>query len=258
MRVSRLYLLLMLACSSPSPIEDAGFSADAESDAGADDAGAPADASPPADTGSADAGEDGFGLIMGACGALDEALTSTSASVFGNSIDFGDDPYDSADESRLSEGGREILRDGNAGGSSLFSELFSYEVLHRCEGAVLLKTETEVEYVDPMGKLTDLLVSIDGHKIGVSVTRAVTFPRDAPYSEADALPLLESKLEDILASSANVAPEDRWVKQILHVIAYGEVHAEAMVNAHAMVDESIRADTILVVTRSDGDDEFIY
>ena len=250
----RVALFLLVACSSSPPIEDAGSPPDAraESEAGEEDA------SPAAEAGPADAGESGFGLIMGACGVLDEALTSSSASAFSNSIDFGDDPYDSADEARLSEGGREILRDGNAGGSSLFSELFSYEVLHRCEGAVLLKTETEVEYVDPMSKLTDLLVSIDGHKIGVSVTRAVTFPRDAPYGVAEALPLLESKLEDILVSSANVAPEDRWVKQILHVIAYGDAHAEAMLSAHAMVDESIRADTILIVTRSDGDDEFIY
>ena len=33
--------------------------------------------------------------------------------------------------------------DGNAGGSSLLSEVFAYEVLHRCEGATLLKTETD-------------------------------------------------------------------------------------------------------------------
>jgi hypothetical protein len=243
---------LLLACSSSSSSEDARTPADA----GAGDATSVVEAG--IEAGVADAGEGGFGSIMGACGVLDDALTSTSPSAFSNSIDFGDDPYDSADESRLTEGGREILSDGNAGGSSLFSELFAFEVLQRCEGAVLLKTETEVEYVDSMGKLTDLLVSIDGLKIGVSVTRAVTFPRDAPYSEADARVLLERKLEDILASSANVAAEDRWVKQILHVIAYGPIHAEAMLGAFPLIDASIRSDTILVVTRSDGEDEFLY
>jgi hypothetical protein len=252
-----LLTLLLVACTSSPANEDATTQDAEERDVGEADAGPVAEAGP-VDADPVDAGESGFGLIMGACGVLDQALTSSTASVFTNSIDFGADPYDDADEPRLSEGGREILRDGNAGGSSLFSELFSYEVLHRCEGAVLLKTETEVEYVDSMGKLTDLLVTIDGHKIGVSVTRAVTFPRDAPYGVAEALPLLESKLDDILLSSANVAPEDRWVKQILHVIAYGEPHAQAMLDAHAMVDESTRADTILIVTRSDGDDEFIY
>ena len=31
----------------------------------------------------------------------------------------------------------------NAGGSSLESEVMSFEVLHYCEGATLLKTETD-------------------------------------------------------------------------------------------------------------------
>ena len=70
---------------------------------------------------------------------------------------------------------------------------FFYEVLHRCEGADLLKTEMEVTYTDPSGKLTDLLVDIDGAKIGVSVTRAVGWPRDDPYTVESAQNILEQK-----------------------------------------------------------------
>jgi hypothetical protein len=252
--VSVLRLLLLpaaLGCSS-SGVEDAGFE-----DGGFEDAGFE-DAEPIAEAGASDAGQGGFGAIMGACGVLDSALTSSSASTVSNSIDFGTDPYDDSDAPRLTAGGREILSDGNAGGSSLFSELFAYEVLARCEGAELLKTETEVVYTDPMGKITDLLVSIDGLKIGVSVTRAVSFPRDASYTPQDALPLIQRKLEDILVSTANVAAEDRWVKQILHVIAYDQPHADSVFGAYELVDPNTRSDTILIVTRSDGDDEFIY
>lgn len=38
------------------------------------------------------------------------------------------------------------------------------------EEATLLKTETEVLYPDPAGKITDLLVEIDEQGVGVSVT----------------------------------------------------------------------------------------
>ena len=128
-----------------------------------------------------------------------------------------DDPYDDEDFELLTDGGQEIINDGNAGGSSLLSEVFAYEVLERCELASLLATEMEVSYLDPDSKITDLLVEIDGMKIGVSVTRAVGYPREAPYPLATAKSLLQKKLEGILDSSENVAPEHKWVKQILHV-----------------------------------------
>jgi small GTP-binding protein len=137
---------------------------------------------------------------------------------------------------------------------------FTYEVsraLKACEGAVLVKTETEVVY-DISGSITDILVQIDGMKVGVSVTRAVGFPRDAVYTEATASALLIRKLTDIQESTAHVAAGDRWVKQILHVIAYADQHVASMQAAFAALDPAVKADTILWVTRSDGDDEFLY
>lgn len=201
---------------------------------------------------------EGFGTISGACDELDDELTSTTAATLRNAIDFGTDPYDDTDMDRLTEGGREIIRDGNAGGSSLLSEVFAYEVLARCEGAVLLKTETEIVYDDPMGKKTDLLVDIDGLEIGVSVTRAVGFPRDDPYPPMQARDLLTDKLMDIQDSTANVSAEDQWTKQILHVIAYAPGHADTVLAEHANLDPAVRADTVLVVTVTDGDDDFLY
>lgn len=258
-RSKLLMALLLVACSSPegpSRLEDTGGPKDAGPLA---DAGVPdAQIRPPAQDAGLEGPRPGFGVISGSCGELDDELTSPAPAHFSNRIDFGTDPFDAADEALLTEGGREILRDGNAGGSSLFSELFAYEVLHRCEGAELLKTETEIDYVNPMGKLTDLLVSIDGLRIGVSVTRAVSFPRDAAYETAQAEALLQDKLQDVLESSANVAESDRWEKQILHVIAYGTSHGSALLDAYERLDASVRADTVLFVTISDGDDEFLY
>ena len=193
----------------------------------------------------------GFGTITGDCGLLTEAMLSQNdAMMIQNAIDFENDLYDDSDYDLLTEGGQEIIDDGNAGGSSILSEVFSYEVLHRCEGADLLKTEMEVTYTDPSGKLTDLLVDIDGAKIGVSVTRAVGWPRDDPYTVESAQNILEQKLQGVLDSTANVAEVDTWQKQILHIIAYGDEHAERLATAFDAVDTDLKSNTIVWVTLS--------
>ena len=232
--------------SGDATVDDTSVEPDSSADAEPDGSGAPLLPLP------------GFGTITGSCGVLDDELLSPDPSVIVNAIDFSTDPWDNpADLGLLTSGGQEMVADGNAGGSSLESEIFSLEVLTRCEGATLVKTETEVVY-DVSGSITDILVEIDGLKVGVSVTRAVGFPRDAAYTEATASALLTRKLTDIQESTANVSAGDRWVKQILHVIAYADQHVAAMQAAYAALDPSVKADTILWVTRSDGDDEFLY
>jgi hypothetical protein len=270
------FLFVLAACSSSNdsaldastPADaavhsDAQTSADAAEfpDATTADADTFADATTFADAGPNDSGLDpspGFGAIFGPCRVLDDELTSPSSSFFANHIDFGTNGWDPTETAMLTAGGQEILRDGNAGGSSLESEIFAYEMLDRCEGATLLKTETEVVYTDPRSKLTDILVELDGMKIGVSVTRAVGFPRDDPYPVERAKMLLDDKLADILDSTSHVAPEDAWTKQILYIMAYAEQHAMAIETALGQVDPAIRADTIVMVTITDGDDAFIY
>ena len=197
----------------------------------------------------------GFGDITGDCGVIDDELDSIEPSYFSNVVDFGATVY--ADE-LLSAGGQEVIADGNLGGSSLHSEAISYDVLYRCELATLIKTEGEIDYLDVGGKKTDLLVEIDGERVGVSVTRAYGWPPEDPYTVEQARYLLEGKLADVLLSSANVSPADAWVKQILHVVAYTPQHAESMQAAWAQVDAAVRADTLLVVTATEGADGFIY
>jgi hypothetical protein len=199
---------------------------------------------------------DGFGIITGECGLIDAMeIESPSSFVFQNTIDFEMNMYD---YNKLSPGGKILFDNGNLGGNSLYSEIFSYEVLYRCDLAQLLKTEAQVKYTDTGGKKTDILVMLDGHKVGVSVTRAYGFPPENPYTVQQATSLLNSKLSDILLSSANVAPEDKWTKQILHVIAYKPEHAMSIAQAYNQLDAMIKADTILLVTVTEGDDAFLY
>lgn len=202
----------------------------------------------------------GFGDISGMCGVLAEAeLTGTTPAWFRGAIDFGDDRYDDpAERDQLTDGGEKIILDGNAGGRSVYSEVFAFELLARCELASLVKTETEITYDVEETKRTDLLVEIDGHQIGVSVTRAVTYPFGSAYTMAAATTLLDKKLDDILVSTANVSDADRWDKQILAVLAYDDQHADVAAQAWAALDEATRADTIVIVTVTGGDDLFVY
>lgn len=199
----------------------------------------------------------GWGTISGSCGVLEEQeLTGDGSELFGNLLDFESGEPDPGD---LTAGGQEILSDGNAGGSSIYSEIFSYEVLTRCELAELVKTENEISYQDSNGKKTDLLLRIDNVPIGVSVTRAVGWPQEDPWTPGQALELLEDKFGDVQASSANVAPADAWAKQILHVIAYSAGHADSVAQAYNQIlGEGLIGNTLLMVTVTDGDDAFIY
>lgn len=201
-------------------------------------------------------GAAGLGMISGECGLIDTMeIDSPSPFTFDNAIDFRRAGFD---YDLLTPEGQQVFDAGNLGGSSLHSEVIAFEVLARCEGASLLATEGEIVYDDPMGTKTDILVEIDGWVVGVSVTRAVGFPFDAPYTEMQAANLLTGKLEDIQASSANVSPPHEWRKQILHVIAYADMHVQSIHDAYATLAPELTADTILVVTVTHGDDAFVY
>lgn len=260
--VSVLVLAPVIACGGDSDDDDGNRDPDASGGAIAD-AATPADAAPPdaspADAGAIDAGGlplSGFGALAGDCDVIDDEITDPFPSLFESAIAF-DHPFTDEEASALTDGGREMLADGNAGGSSLLSEVFAFELLARCELTPLVKTETEIEY-DAPGAITDLLVAIDGEKIGVSVTRAVAFPFDAPYTVEQASELLTRKLSDILESTNNVSEGDRWRKQILAVLAFGPDHVTSLTAALAEIDPAIRADTIVWILVTDGTDDFIY
>ncbi|MDQ3031701.1 MAG: hypothetical protein M3Y87_04730 [Myxococcota bacterium] len=230
-----------VALDAPAPI-DAAPRLDAR-----DDAALPGDAGPPA-----------FGTIVGTCGTVAAELDEADPSFVLVRFDFADDAFDDPEERPLlTAGAQEILAEGTAGGSSGISEAFAFEVLARCEGASLVKTETEIAYDPPTSKKTDILVAIDGMQVGVSVTRAVTFPPTEPYTTERAM-FIEGKLDDILESSANVVAEDSWVKQLLVVMAYGDMHAESIRTVWEGLDAETRADTVLYVVVTDGADDIVY
>lgn len=197
---------------------------------------------------------DGFGDIEGDCGLLLEAPVNSTAFVVQNTIDFGSLTLNDED---LSVGSQEILSDGNLNSGSLYSEIFAFEMLYRCETATVLQTETEIEYNDPNGKKTDLVIAINQQEFGLSVTRAFNYPPEDPYTQEAAVTLLEDKLSDIELSSANVS-NPTWERQILSIIAYSPEHVSQIVSAWDNLDDNTKGDTIIYVTATNGDDLFLY
>ena len=199
------------------------------------------------------------GIITGGDGVINAGnISSDTPSLFSNSIDFGADGYSDSDFDNLDSGTQSIISAGNQGGSTLLSEGFSFEILSRTQGALLLKTGMVILYDDATGKRTDYLVSIDGLKVGVLVSRAVGFPVAGNFSFDDGLILLERKLNDVLDSTANVSAEDLWEKQTLHIFAYSQAIAGNLQSAYATLSDDLKSDTIVLVTVTNGEDAFLY
>ncbi len=197
--------------------------------------------------------------LSGSCGDVRFELGKPTPSIKADTLAFvAGETYD---RPSLSPGGQKIFDTPNAGGSSTESEVMSFEVLRYCEGAKLLKTETEVTYLPVSdggaASITDILVEIDGKRVGVSVTRAYKPQNQGPQTDAEIKSLLERKLDGILASSARVAPQDRWVKQVLHVFAATQASADAVQRVWLTLDAAKRADTVVLVTRTTGGG-FVY
>ncbi|MBX3185531.1 MAG: hypothetical protein KF819_00895 [Labilithrix sp.] len=220
--------------------------------------GAPADGGTDDDAPAGPSGDILGTLASGSCGIVKTQLAQAAPSLESNVLVFqAGEVYERAG---LSPGGQAIFDAPNAGGSSIESEVMSFEVLRYCEGAALVKTETQILYAAPDGvgpnSITDMLVSIDGKKVGVSVTRAYK-PPSQPLTDVDLKDLVEKKLEGINRSSVRVLAADKWVKQILHVFAVNKAAADGVARVWATIDPAVRADTIVLVTQTTGGG-FVY
>lgn len=255
----------VVACSSESaqtgtpPVVVPDGSAPVDTDSGpgttVPESSTPGDSGADAPKACTPAGGDILGtLTSGTCCQLRQKLFAKTPSLDENLLVFvAGETYD---RDQLSPGGQTIFDTPNAGGSSTESEVMSFEVLRYCEGATLVKTETQVTYDPPAGPITDILVSIDGQRVGVSVTRAYK-PPSQTLTDADVKDLLEKKLDGINKSSERVVAADKWVKQILHVFSVNKAATDAVKRVYPTIDAALRADTIVLVTQTAGGG-FVY
>eukprot|EP00696_Hemimastix_kukwesjijk_P016008 gnl/Hemi2/4307_TR1514_c0_g1_i1.p1 gnl/Hemi2/4307_TR1514_c0_g1~~gnl/Hemi2/4307_TR1514_c0_g1_i1.p1 ORF type:complete len:366 (-),score=109.64 gnl/Hemi2/4307_TR1514_c0_g1_i1:68-1165(-) len=128
--------------------------------------------------------------------------------------------------------------------SSVESEVMSFEVMRLLFGAQLHKTEREIRYT-VSGPITDYTVALWGERVGVSVTRAVTFAAGL-FTKRDASELLSRKLSTLAASTANVCAEDAWRGQVLHIWAQSAAVAEVVRLAYEELDPSLAKAVVLL------------
>ncbi|KAF9952244.1 hypothetical protein BGZ72_006418 [Mortierella alpina] len=142
-----------------------------------------------------------------------------------------------------------MLTTPNAGGSSLLSEVLSLEMLSRCLGAHLAKTEMEIGYLFVSQPITDYSITLPNLSprlhVGVSVTRAFAF--QGAYNRAECRQLLWKKLSGILASTKNLVNE-RFFKQILHVwVPNGKV-ARTVQATYKSLPTEVTRNTVVIIS----------
>lgn len=257
-------LFLLAACSGGGATPDGGNlpgPADLAVPADpADAAVAPADAAGPVpDIAMPPDMGDILGTHSGACGTLMARLHDPNPALVEDSLVFMQPEM--WGRAALSPDGKRFFDTPNAGGSSLESEVMSFEVLRYCEGASLYKTETEIAYAPPddagANTITDYEITMYGEKVGVSVTRAYKPSGQGVYTDIEVKSLLEKKLHGVVRSSMRVMPADRWVKQILHVWVANQDARAAVARVWPQLDAATRADTIVLLTATTGGG-FIY
>lgn len=155
-------------------------------------------------------------------------------------------PHKKLKEMTLSIAAIRIATTPNAGGNSVVSEVLSFELFQRCFNAKLLKTEMEVDYFPMGGSITDYVCDIFGHKVGVSVTRAMRYHGE--FTEEDAYRLLTKKLRGVVQSTKNSM--EKWEKQILHVWTTSKDTANTLARVYHALESDVTSNTVVMVTVS--------
>ena len=152
----------------------------------------------------------------------------------------------------LSSGAKRMFTCPNAGGSSEKSEILSFELLQRCFGADLRKTEMEVRYFPEGGAITDYTCTMFSTCLGVSVTRAMKYHGN--FTVEDAVKLLNKKLNGVLTSTKNSL--EKWNKQILHVWATSLAVSVLIAEAYNLLPEDLKSNTVVLVTVTENNEVF--
>jgi hypothetical protein len=116
----------------------------------------------------------------------------------------------------LSKTGKLSLTVKNAGGNSRVSEAYSISLFEKMYKAKNFLLETQVEYwIDY--KMCDFLCSIDGRRVGVSVTRAMFYEDPLLFTISHSDALLNKKLEGLIISRNCVADKHTFFEAYLHI-----------------------------------------
>ena len=149
----------------------------------------------------------------------------------------------------------------NTGGSSNISEALSMKYMYMRYGTTEFIPEMEVSYWIDYKKVDYLMFDKkNGEYIGVSVTRAVPYPRDGEYTLQQAETLLQKKLYGLVVARSSVSDDYGFSTSILHIWCYNKMAAINIQKAHVLLlngpDASI-FESVSVICTICGND-YIY
>ncbi|MCO5600243.1 hypothetical protein L7F22_054353 [Adiantum nelumboides] len=127
----------------------------------------------------------------------------------------------------------------NAGGSSILSETLSIKYLVKKFQAKDVAEEMDVQYSMETSKKIDYICTLYGKRVGVSVTRAMSFPNPIDFSPKMAQNLLLKKLSGIVVARQGVSPHHSFSESILHVWCETQEIASIMQTQYNIVSKEI-------------------
>lgn len=147
------------------------------------------------------------------------------------------DQYILPHRSLVCEDAKRSITIENAGGKSEISEMYSIDYFTQMYGAKHTILEKEVNYwIDY--KLVDFICTIDSHRVGVSVARAMGYPTSDKFTADMASKLLFKKLYGLIVARNAVVKEQSFFKSILHIWCQDIHVAELLKEAFSKLDDN--------------------
>lgn len=152
----------------------------------------------------------------------------------------------------LSKIAQKVKFDPNAGGNSVFSEVMSAELFSIWLGASSIKTEMEITYWCSNWKIADFSICVrsstgDGSElnpntkwIGVSVTRAMGWPKPEAFTLNQARDLMYKKISGLLLARNATTPEDSFFTSIVHVWCQSREIADMVMQATREIQTTMK------------------
>lgn len=175
-----------------------------------------------------------------------------------------------------------VLKNINAGGNSIVSEALSADLFAKMYKARNVRTEMEIEYIWHNWKICDMTmrfptsdkvvsrveeipfvgnrgkeVRIKHVNVGISVTRAMMYPNPDEFTLADAVVLLDKKLNGLVSARSGVCDCDAFYKSILHIWCQTPRIAELLREAYTGLPKITR-DNVLIICTVAENQPFIF
>ena len=139
----------------------------------------------------------------------------------------------------------------NAGGNSKYSEALSIQYFRERFRARNFILEMEIKYwIDY--KMCDFICEIKGNRVGVSVSRAMGFPKSSDFTHEIAYNLLCKKLHGLVIASRGICEKQEFFVSVLHIFCQDQRVADIVRDIYPTIlsedDSNTIKDVIMILT----------